>query len=269
MGGKGDGGGFVGRESEVAELRSALASTREAGRGGFIAVDGEAGIGKTTLLDVICASAAEIGVVAVRGAGSVLDRSRPFGPLVDALGLLDRQYARDLPGAVAAEHRWLTGMLTGRGEAGRRSPLQTVAEERGRIIEGIAATLEAWSNDSPVALIVDDLQWADTATLAALGRLLRLTATQPLLVVAAYRPLPQVDELAALTTEGRRAGGRALSLGPLAPSRSPTSLAGWQARHRGRGWAASPPWPEATRSSSWSWCGDLPMAATSEGTVAS
>ena len=85
------------------------------------------------------------------------------------------------------------------------------------IVEGVALLLEVWSTERPLALVIDDLHWADPATLAALARLHRLATTQVLVLVAAYRPVPRNPEMATLLTALRHDGALPWELGPLVP----------------------------------------------------
>ena len=162
-------------------------------------VEGEAGIGKTTVLAAVAAEASGLGFTVLGGTGSVLDRARPFGPLLDALAL----------------HPQATEVEAGQASRPRRSPLQTVPGDRAATIERLTCAVEARLATAPVLLMIDDLHWADPSTLAALAHLHRSTAAQPLVLVGALRPVPRDPELDELVTATRRAGAVVHVLGPL------------------------------------------------------
>ena len=178
----------------MAELLVAVEKAQRAGIGATHLVEGEAGIGKTTLLAAVADGAAELGCTVAQAAASVLDRSRPFGPLLDALGL----------GRVAT------------GKANRRSPLQTVPGERAAAIERACRAAEARAGDGPLLLALDDLHWADAGTLDALAHLHRSTADHPIVLLGALRPVPRSPELDDVVAGTRRAGGVVHVLAPLA-----------------------------------------------------
>ena len=192
------------------------------GRGATILVEGEAGIGKTTVLAAAMTAAVAAGVAVVHASASVLDRTRPFGPLLDAFGLDPATRSRVLPASAAAAFRdefeqELTTFTDGRRQSARVSPLRLVPAERAHTIERIAAMVETWSLDHPVLLALDDLHWADSATLATLGRLHRLVASQRLTLIAAFRPIPHNADLRDLVAGCVGKGAELFALGPLAP----------------------------------------------------
>jgi DNA-binding NarL/FixJ family response regulator len=174
--------GLVGRAAELTALEAVVG-------GGALLLVGEAGMGKTALLDALDPPA---GVRLLRGTASALDRVRPFGPLLDALGRAERP----TPGTRGT--RW--------------SPLQTVPDERAARVDELVEALLA---DLPAVLVVDDLHVADAATLATLARLARL-APDGLALVGARRPHPVTPELAALLDVWTASGGATLELGALA-----------------------------------------------------
>jgi DNA-binding NarL/FixJ family response regulator len=185
----GSGSGRVEVELVIADVERACAL----GVGATHLLEGEAGIGKTTTLEAVAGAAAALDVDVVRASAARLDRTRPFGPLLDAL---------DVTPPVTAERQ-------------RRSPLQMVPEERAATIERLAAVLEERAATAPVLLTVDDLHWADPATLATLGRLHRSTAEHPLVVVGALRPLPRGPDLGELLPALRAADATVHHLAPL------------------------------------------------------
>jgi DNA-binding CsgD family transcriptional regulator/tetratricopeptide (TPR) repeat protein len=185
---------FVGRTAEIRRL-NALARETAAGRGAAVLVDGEPGIGKTTLLDQVERRCADLGMRVCRGDAEDLERGLPFAAIGACLGL---RTAAPAP-AVAR----LAGLLRGDGV-----PLSTAAASHEfAVTEAILDLLDHWCAAGPVALIMDDAQWADPASVLALHRLAQGIAEQPLLMLIAGRALAQGETTAGLVRSltGRRA----------------------------------------------------------------
>lgn len=139
------------RQAEVSALLAALVRARDAGGGSGVAVTGEGGIGKSSLMDALVASAGAMRVL--RAHCDPLDTPRPLGPL------------RDLGPAVGADGRALAEV-----------PLAELCET---VFETVRA--------QPTLLIVEDLHWVDAATVDVLRFLARRVESMPLLLVLTYR----------------------------------------------------------------------------------
>ncbi|GIM93814.1 BTAD domain-containing putative transcriptional regulator [Paractinoplanes toevensis] len=149
--------GWFGREAEVDHLRG-LVRQVAAGAGGSIWIEGEPGIGKTELLTHAFADAARCGCRVAWGAADQLGSRVPLQVLSRALGL----------------------------ESASRRPRSPVAEPE--VAEDqIVASVRAACAATPLILIVDDMQWADSATVRVWERLQGLVGRLPLLLVAAAR----------------------------------------------------------------------------------
>jgi tetratricopeptide (TPR) repeat protein len=154
-----DSGGGAGREllereSQLAELSHRLASVTGRRRGGVVLISGEAGIGKTALISRFLAQQAKtVGVL--RGACDALFTPRPLGPFHDMGPAAGRELEELL------EH--------------------DVPPYR------LAATLLARLARGPTVLVVEDVHWADEATLDVIGLIARRIETVPLLMVLSYR----------------------------------------------------------------------------------
>jgi len=186
-------GALVGRDSELATL-AGLVKDAAAGWGGPVLIEGEPGIGKSSLVRETLAEAADVGCQVFWGAGDELSQALPLSPLIEALGV--RQPS------VNPRRNMILGLL--RGE---------VAAERGidasaALAEQLLALVAEQCDVQPMVLVIDDLQWADQATITLFGRLARLARQLPLLLVGMMRPVPQRDELLAL----RRVAGDATRL---------------------------------------------------------
>ena len=228
---------FTGRDAELARLEVATAAGRLA------LIEGEAGIGKTRLAEEFVA---RHGGLVLLGAARELEQSIPYQPLVAALrALVARPDWPALRERLGLEPLWLA-------EAARLLPELARAEQaaappparpdEARLWEGVARLMLALARLAPVALVLDDLHWADASTLGLLGYLLRRIEGVPLRILATARPAAPSTPLGALVTaltrEGRleRMALRRLTPGEteaLARSLSPAAaseLAAWLQR---------------------------------------
>jgi DNA-binding winged helix-turn-helix (wHTH) protein len=182
---------FVGRESELDALRSALRSARDRKRT-TVFVTGEAGVGKTTLVDVFVEQASEHGQLLV-GRGACVEQygsGQAYLPVFDAIGALCRGPGSSRAVGVFAEHAptWLAQMpALVRPE--RLAELQRRASgaTQGRTLRELAEALDALSADAPVIIVLDDLQWTDPSTAEFVAFLASRRESARLLLVGTYR----------------------------------------------------------------------------------
>jgi DNA-binding CsgD family transcriptional regulator len=192
----------LGRDPELEQLGRALAAA-EAGTGGFLLVAGEAGVGKTRLVDEALAGG---GLLALRSVAAERG-STPYAPVVTAL----RGYLRARPDGLAGAAEGLGVLLPELG-------LHQGSPDRELLFETIRSAFATIAATQPTVLFLDDLHWADAATLELLPSLAAAAEEWPLLVLGAYRneELPRGHQLRRLRTDLRRAGRFAeLVLGPL------------------------------------------------------
>ena len=177
---------LLGREPEVAALDSVLA----AAAGGSLAlalVEGEAGIGKSCLVAAARCRAERRGFQVVGGISHELEQDRPFGAVADALGPTVRTSDPD---------RFDLSRLLEGHDLVEPSPLLAHAPGlRFRILEGVLTLLEELANDSPLALVLEDLQWADPSTLLVVDHVRRRLSHHPVAVVVTLRPTPRSPSL--------------------------------------------------------------------------
>jgi DNA-binding CsgD family transcriptional regulator len=154
---------LVGRESEIAALARLVADTRT-GRGGALVLRGEAGIGKSALLDVVAARAA--GMRVARAVGVEAESEIAFAGLDQALRALRRR----LPPAAAAD--------------------EGSARERFSVALSALEFLSEVADAEPLLVLVDDAQWLDRPSADGFQFIGRRLAAEPIaLVVATREPL--------------------------------------------------------------------------------
>ena len=181
----------VGRDAELDTLRAALRSARDRKRT-TVFVSGEAGAGKTTLVDVFLERASEQGKSFI-GRGACVEQygsGQAYLPVLDAIGTLCRG-----PGGARAvdafsEHAptWLAQMPA-LVRPDRLAELQRRASgaTQGRTLRELAEALDALSTEAPVLVVFDDLQWTDPSTAEFLAFLAGRREPARLLLVGLYR----------------------------------------------------------------------------------
>jgi DNA-binding NarL/FixJ family response regulator len=204
---------LIGREREQAQLQVWMTEAL-AGRGSLALIGGEAGVGKTTLVQHFLADS---GLQILEGF-AVQGGTSPFGPIVEAL----RSYLR-AGGAPLIEGPLAAHLAMLLPELGPPAPVG----DRATLFEAIRRALAEIAARSPTALFLDDLQWADDATPELLGALARTVDSHPLLMLGAFRSdeLPRGHPIRALRSELRRAGRlRQLTVEPLEAEPTATLL---------------------------------------------
>ncbi len=173
----------IGRERQVDALRR-LVEMLASGRGSAALVEGEPGIGKTSLARAAVHTSHGTGIQVVWAVCDELSQAFPFLPLLEAL--------RSHPDISAEQHARVCDLLRADPGIGNRMDVIPAATEQ------LLSLFEDVCAKTPTMLVVDDLQWADIATVMSLGRLLRGLDQMRLLVVALNRTVPRRDDLLAL-----------------------------------------------------------------------
>jgi DNA-binding CsgD family transcriptional regulator/tetratricopeptide (TPR) repeat protein len=186
-------GALVGRESEMALLTGLIKEVAR-GHGGSVLIEGEPGIGKSALVRAAVADAPEAGCQVFWGAGDELGQALPLLPFLDGLRVREP--------SVNPRQNTIVRLLRGEVAADRGTDVPATLAEQ--LLALVAEQCEV----RPTILVVDDLQWADQASVALWRRLAKAAQRMPLLLVGTMRPVPQRDDLLAL----RRAAGEAARL---------------------------------------------------------
>ncbi|MFC7219080.1 AAA family ATPase [Streptomyces polyrhachis] len=183
---------FVGRADEVKTLDAVLARAH-AGEPQFVLVGGEAGVGKTRLLEEFAARAGQGGAdVVVGGCLELGADGLPFAPFATALRALHRIVGEELTQAVAGREAELARLLPGLGAPAFAGADLAPApshdpDARARLFELTARLLERLTARRTVVLALEDLHWADRSTRELLGYLVRSVQSARLLILATYR----------------------------------------------------------------------------------
>ncbi|MGW2321015.1 helix-turn-helix transcriptional regulator [Streptomyces sp. NPDC001680] len=174
---------FVGRTDELDTLNDKLARAR-AGEPQALLLGGEAGVGKTRLVEEFATAATRHAVVAVGGCVEIGADGLPFAPFSTALRALRDALPEEFAAAARGQEEELARLLPDLGEAGAgRHDEQGMA----RLFELTARLLEQVAAAQPVVLVLEDLHWADASTRHLLAYLFRTLRTGRLLVLASYR----------------------------------------------------------------------------------
>ncbi len=222
---------FTGRSAELASLQGLVPPYP------LVLIEGEPGVGKTRLAQEYQRTLAGLSLV---GRGRELEQALPYHPIIEALRDLLSQPAwpalqadlcQELPPLWLAEVARLAPELNA-----SQSPDNALRPaEEARLWEGLRQLLTAVAQRQPLALLIDDLQWADSSTLGFLGYLARQIADAPLRLLATLRPVasrsPVITLVQALTPRksagspyvepaepGRYPGDRAAALTGLRPA---------------------------------------------------
>jgi class 3 adenylate cyclase len=226
---------LVGRERELGVLLAALRSLRT-GEGRITAVIGEAGLGKSRLLDEFQRTPAAAAATCLVGRSTATGRTLSFHPFADLLrhwagvedadpeevaraafaGAVERLELEDRDRIRAVLAR-LVGLPPTEEEAPLLASIQDEAMET-TILRAVRSILERTAARSPLVLVFEDLHWADASSLGLLEALLSLADGLPVLFLLACRPgFPETSGRVLRTARAERAGGvEEIVLAPLA-----------------------------------------------------
>lgn len=178
------------RDAELRTLQRAFSAARD-GRGGVTLVEGQAGKGKSRLLDEAAVLAAKAGMDVLRATGDEHEREFAFGV---ALQLFEARLRQAQPGERAE-------LLSGAGRLARwlfeTDATTASSHERNdafRLVHGLFWIVQNLAEQRPLALLVDDAHWADAPSLQFLRYLAHRVHDLPVAIVAASRTEAEQQE---------------------------------------------------------------------------
>ena len=210
---------LIGRDSELSALEDALLSALR-GDGGVVIVGGEAGMGKTRLVNMLAERGRRLGCVVLSGGCSEAELSLPYLPFLEAIGnylaTIDAASLATRLGSAAGEVAQLFPQL------GARSDLAPdPSQAKLRMFESILMLLGDAASRRGLLLILEDLHWADPATRELLDYATRRLRSTKVLIVATYRTDEMHRKHALMPTiQGWRRSGQVsvIDLQPLTPA---------------------------------------------------
>jgi ATP/maltotriose-dependent transcriptional regulator MalT len=212
---------IFGRRNELARVDRALELLAGGNAATVLQIVGESGIGKSKLLSYAIDRADRRGHLTLLGRAAELEADEPFGVFLSAV---DRQLA-ELDGARpamrdedAAELAILFPTLAAGGERGGGEPPAPsgMGLDRYRLHRAMSSLLDALASGRRLLLALDDLHWADPASLELLLYLLRRPPQSPMLVIVTFRTGRLAPKVAAAVQQLQRdIGGDAIELRPL------------------------------------------------------
>ncbi|MDH5607758.1 MAG: AAA family ATPase, partial [Anaerolineae bacterium] len=199
---------IIGRRDESSLLEQDLKAAA-AGKGKIVLLAGEAGMGKTRLAN----HAGENSNLTFLGAAANETATPPYGPFIDIF----RNYLRNHPHGfdkLGPLKPYLAQLLPEINHS-------TNGEDHNTLLEAIRVAIETIAAQSPTLLFIDDLQWADHATLDLLPKLAEPIKDLPLLLLLAYRSdeIPRGHPVRRIRNDLRRANHlNEINIEPLTPN---------------------------------------------------
>jgi DNA-binding SARP family transcriptional activator len=259
---------MVGRDAELATSLSAVRAGL-AGTPTTAAVHGEAGIGKTRLVEEVAARVAADGPVTVAWGRSLDQRDGPaYWPWVQVLVTLAETCGPELVArALDGRGRGAAVLLPAALVPAALPPAEAAAPEvaRLRLFDAVTAFLEVVAADRPVLVVLEDLHWSDPETADLTGYVAATLRSGRLALLVTVRDPSEAPEPTGRPAARRARPGPPASRVCVCPgSRSATSPptpsggSGWPSTRRSPSGCGGA--PTATRSTSPSWCGCSPTS---------
>jgi len=186
---------LTGRESELLFLRRCLTDATR-GQGSVVLVSGEAGLGKTRLIEEAAAIAAAHGATVLCGRASAGKDQLPYGLFPEILSGCQDDDGQDTLRTVIAElapHLWSAVFGTEKAPAKDTTPGAAPDVRQALFVSRLAELLTSRAKGGPLLLCLEDLHHADSSSLHALNYLARRVADAAIVMVATLRPEDEAD----------------------------------------------------------------------------
>ncbi len=217
---------LVGRDDEFTALVGAL-NELSSGISSWVQVTGEPGIGKTRLVAELCSVADERGALVLTGRGAELEADLPFGIIVDAfddyLGSIDTSRRDELCGSHFGDLRRIFPALDAHSPPSDHRGAEDGRYPTHRALRFLISRL---ADRAPLVLVLDDLHWADPASIELVSFLLGHPPDSPVLMVLAWRPGEAPGLAGALVARARDLPRTALRLTSLSEDALAVMLGG-------------------------------------------
>jgi class 3 adenylate cyclase/tetratricopeptide (TPR) repeat protein len=198
-------GPLVGRDDEVVRIRNAIEAASR-GEGRLLVLDGEPGVGKTRLAQETTLELRNRGFLITTGSSVESRQSIPYYPFLDVLTTLYGAVSSQLRTQTARQWPSIGRLLP---EAGiQRQESKDEPDEPEQLLRAVVSFVRAAADETPVSILLDDMQWADESSLDLLARLARQTRGDRVLLLATYRDLdvPRQHPLERTLLDLHRAG---------------------------------------------------------------
>ncbi len=212
---------FVGRDAELQTLREHLTRAR-AGEGAFVLVVGETGVGKTRLVQQLAEEARKAGCLHAAGHAYEVEAGHPYAIIADAfVPVVQGMDAQTLTLITRGTDSELAQILPSLARTRPAASTSDDPDTKTRMLWHFAQFLQRLAARKPVVLTLDNLQWADAASLELLHYIARHLSNSSLLVIATcteegMEDAPAVRKLT--RSLQRHRGVRRLAIPPLEPA---------------------------------------------------
>ncbi|MCP3987193.1 MAG: AAA family ATPase, partial [bacterium] len=179
---------FVGRHELMSTLRAALEESLS-GETRVVMLEGDPGIGKTRVVEELCREAAESGVMVLTGRCHEGEGAPAFWPWIQTARDWTRlNEGKPIPDEIEAEAAFFATLAPPKGAQVAKPAAQAVgAEARFRVFDRAARGLRAFAKQAPLVLVLEDMHWADPASLEFLSFVGAELHHDPVFILGTYR----------------------------------------------------------------------------------